>query len=111
MGIIYSPTGEPRLVPNAEEPSFLRQGYRRSPPNEKSSAPPIPEGEVGTSAATTENTVNVNSASLKDLTALPQVGTATAKRVQSQRPYQSLEDLIKAVPDVDWLALEPKISF
>lgn len=108
MGIIYSPSGEPRLIPDEEIAGFLKRGYRRQPPNpggreEIEPAPVAPPQSP--------DIINVNTASLKELTALPQVGTATAKRIQSQRPYTSVEDLIKVAPDVDWLALESKIGF
>ncbi|MBL1177652.1 ComEA family DNA-binding protein [Pantanalinema sp. GBBB05] len=113
MGILYSPTGEPRLIPDAEELGFLRQGYRRNPPHsggrEGKAIEPVTPSAPPESTAT--EIVNVNTASLKELTALPLVGTSTAKKIQQQRPYQAVEDLIKAVPDVDWVAIESKIGF
>jgi Helix-hairpin-helix motif len=40
--------------------------------------------------------VDINSASLKDLIALPGVGSATAKKIVAARPYTAVADLSKA---------------
>src|SRR5512136_864647 len=40
--------------------------------------------------------VNLNSASEKELEALPGVGAATAKKIIANRPYKSVDELSKA---------------
>src|SRR5215470_16318819 len=47
-------------------------------------------------AATTAEKVDVNSATEKELEALPGVGPATAKKIIAGRPYTSVQDLSKA---------------
>jgi DNA uptake protein ComE-like DNA-binding protein len=52
---------------------------------------------VGLAAASkSTGKVNLNSASEKELEALPGVGKATAAKIVSNRPYRSVEDLSKA---------------
>lgn len=41
-------------------------------------------------------TININSASAKDLESLPGVGPATAKKIIDNRPYKSVDELTKA---------------
>lgn len=57
--------------------------------------------------------IKINSASLKELTTLPGVGTGIARKVIENRPYESAEDLIAKVeiPSGDWLAIAHKLSF
>jgi DNA uptake protein ComE-like DNA-binding protein len=57
--------------------------------------------------------IKINSATLKELTTLPGVGTAIARKVVENRPYKSAEDLIAKVeiPTGDWLTIANKLSF
>ncbi|WP_231724536.1 ComEA family DNA-binding protein [Deinococcus actinosclerus] len=57
--------------------------------------------------------VNLNSASLEQLEALPKVGPALAARIVAGRPYRSLADLdrVKGVGPAALKALGPLVSF
>jgi len=55
--------------------------------------------------------VDINSASLKDLEALPGVGPATAKKIVAGRPYASVADLSKAGVSASTIAkITPLVS-
>jgi DNA uptake protein ComE-like DNA-binding protein len=57
-------------------------------------------------------TVNVNEASLSELTnKLPTVGIARARRVIEARPLRVIEDLIEADSKIDWHSIAHLIRF
>jgi DNA uptake protein ComE-like DNA-binding protein len=64
-------------------------------PPEKSARTRSPREEKKTTA-TPSSAVDLNSASQKELEALPGVGPATAKKIVAGRPYASVADLSKA---------------
>lgn len=106
--ILYSIDGEPREIPAGCVDRFLTQGYRRNPLGVKAATvEPLPV----VSAPVDPSLTSVNTASLKELIALPLVSTAIAKKIISNRPYEAIEDLIAKVEGVDWVSLQAQISF
>lgn len=118
MTIIYAPDGMPWEVPDSEIKNFARKGYRTSAPQRiKQVIPtlvvePVKEQSVHFSQPIVSQSMglNINTASLKDLSSLPGVTTAIARKVMSDRPYSSVEDLIAKSPDIDWVSI-PDLVF
>ena len=117
--ILHTSDGQPWQVPLSEVGRFLAQGYRRpepppvQPPNDQSGET-LPFALPSALKATSTAIVQINRDSLAKLIKLPLVGTAIAKEVIKNRPYQSLEDLIGRVAlptGQSWVALEHLISF
>jgi DNA uptake protein ComE-like DNA-binding protein len=102
--IMMSPPmpGTPYIVDAGQIPSLLQKGWWE--PVEESMAPTTEETPAGT-------TINVNTASLSDLTSLPGIGTAKAREVVKSRPYEKLADLIALDLGVDWASLSNQLSY
>ena len=105
--ILYAPDGQPVQV--FDVTAFLRQGYSVNPPNQ----PNQPKQAIAPSLAElTELTgsIDINTASIKELQSLPQVGVAIAKKIAAGRPYKDLSDLINRIPEIGWLGLRNQIT-
>jgi competence protein ComEA len=103
----------PALFPQPRVPTVTRVAL----PAATSPAPTTPEAPVyPTTTSITpliSGRVNLNSASLEQLEALPKVGPALASRIVAGRPYRSLADLdrVKGVGPAALKALGPLVSF
>jgi competence protein ComEA len=76
-------------------------------------AAPQTSPKSGSSVAQTRTKVDVNSADLEALETLPGVGPATAKRIVSGRPFNSLSDLekVKGLSKAKVDELKDKVTF
>ncbi|MDR6219545.1 MULTISPECIES: ComEA family DNA-binding protein [Deinococcus] len=103
----------PALFPQPRVPTVTRAAL----PAATSPVPSTPEPPTypTTSSITPliSGRVNLNSASLEQLEALPKVGPALASRIVAGRPYRSLADLdrVKGVGPAALKALGPLVSF
>jgi len=104
------------IYDKGEYASLIAQGWRRERPEIADPVPetaetlpePMPEDDEQSPES---GRVNVNTASTKVLTTLPEVGIAKAKTIIKSRPYSVIEDLIEKVAGVDWLSIESLIEF
>ena len=79
---------------------------------EKQSSPALSGSTGGSSTIGIGGTININSASEKELDALPGVGPVTAQKIIDNRPYQTLEELVskKAVTNSVFEKIKDKIT-
>ena len=61
---------------------------------EKQSSPAVSGSTGGSSTVGIGESININSASEKELDALPGVGPVTAQKIIDNRPYQTLQELV-----------------
>jgi DNA uptake protein ComE-like DNA-binding protein len=100
-----------------EYASLIAQGWRRERPDIVESMPEVEKElteqlqEDSGDQLPESGKVNVNTASTKVLTTLPDIGIAKAKSIIKSRPYSVIEDLIEKVQGVDWLSLESQVEF
>jgi hypothetical protein len=119
MPIFYEPQyGMPVEIPDGRENDFLQLGYRREPPQNPQDRPPTKKEEeikifspVADHAPPGAGFIQVNSASLKELSENLGLSTAQAKDLQKGRPYKTVEDLIAKIPGVSWVTLNSLISY
>ncbi len=108
----------PALFPQPRVPTVTRVALPvATSPAATSPASATPEAPVYPTTSSIEplisGRVNLNSASLEQLEALPKVGPALASRIVAGRPYRSLADLdrVKGVGPAALKALGPLVSF
>jgi competence protein ComEA len=79
---------------------------------EKQSSPSLSGSTGDNSAIGTAGSININSASEKELDGLPGVGPVTAQKIIDNRPYQTLEELVskKAVSSKVLDSIKDKIT-
>jgi hypothetical protein len=108
--ILYDPSGQPQQVFDVAINGFLKKGYSIDPPYQEPT--PISTSNVVDLRSRVElsGELDINTASLKELQALPHVGVAIARKIGSLRPYTDLSDLIQKVSDVPWLDLRDRIT-
>ncbi len=109
MAILYSPDGQSVQVFDSYIGDFLRQGYSATPPTQQNRS----EVAIAPSlAALTDLTgsIDINTASIKELQSLPQVGVAIAKKIAAGRPYKDTSDLINKIPEIGWMGLRSQIT-
>ena len=106
MATLYSIDGQPVQVSGSYIGDFLRQGYSPNPPNQPEQAIASPLAQL------TELTgaIDVNSAAIKELQSLPNVGVAIAKKIIANRPYKDVTDLLNKIPEIAWLNLRDQIA-
>jgi len=106
MPILFSPDGQSVEVSELRVKSYLKEGYKTQllPDGSFSQLPSVLR------LVETLGTVDLNNASLKEILALPEIGTALAKRVISGRPFASVEDAIAKFPEINWFALTSLIK-
>jgi DNA uptake protein ComE-like DNA-binding protein len=120
--IVYAPpTWMPTVVFSRGDAKSLvaNHGYRYDPPDSPrlpvDADAPRSEGMPASDEMASpfeDETVNVNEASLSELTnKLPTVGIARARRVIEARPLRVIEDLIAADPKIDWHSIAHLIRF
>ncbi len=94
------------LINQADFDSSIHELYEDAPESNKPEATdqPAPKEE------SQPTTVNINTASSDDLTSLQGIGKARAKQIIANRPYESLEEAQKKLPDLNWGDLNALVS-
>jgi len=106
MAILYSPDGQPVQVFDSYINDYLRKGYSTISPN-RSEAAIAPSLAVLTELT---GSIDVNTAPIKELQSLPQIGVAIAKKIIAARPYKDVTELLNKIPDIAWLDLRNQIT-
>jgi len=106
MAIVYSPDGQPVQVFNSYIEDYLKKGYSTAEPNR-------PESLIASPLAALvelSGSIDINTASMKDLQSLPPIGVAIAKNIVANRPYKDLAELINKISEVSWMDLRSQIT-
>ena len=115
MAIILFRGNMPTLFHSKGDASAALAGglYRRQPV--KVADEPTTEGQQVDNDEATEgaaaeppkpDSINVNSASLTELTSIKGIGLAKGRELIEKRPYLAAEDLVVVTEAVDWVQLE-----
>lgn len=93
--------GEQIYIPNVKDKELLSAKSSSSTSNKNSSENPD-----------TNDKININTTSAKDLESLPGVGPATAEKIISGRPYAAIEDIknVSGIGDATFEKLKDFIS-
>lgn len=105
MPTLYCPqTNQPVHVMDSRVSDYLKLGYRTSPPGG------TPRAEVVQAVVQQQGVsldgrpvIEVNKDTLAELSEKLEVATVIARKIRQHRPYTTPEDLINAVPEVNWL--------
>lgn len=106
MAILYSSDGQSVQAFNSYIEDFLKKGYSTIQPNQPESAIASPLAAL----IELSGSIDINTASIKDLQLLPLVGVAIAKNIVANRPYKDLAELINKISEVSWMDLRSQIS-
>jgi DNA uptake protein ComE-like DNA-binding protein len=86
--------------PPASEKVATNSNAKKSTAPTKAEATTGPRASASVASSTTHKHVDVNTATLQELEAVPGIGEATAKKIVAGRPYASLSELSRVgVPD------------
>lgn len=96
---------EPSSAPSATEQPLTPTG-RTDTARSGSSTPRV------ASAGTTQGLVNLNTATLQELEALPEIGPVKAQAIIEARPFSSIEDVmrVKGIKEGTFAAIKDKIT-
>ena len=107
MSILYSPDGQPVQAFGSYIEDYLKKGYSVTEPNQPESAIASP---LLASLTKLSGSIDINTASIRDLQALPLIGVAIAKKIVANRPYRDLPELINKIDEVAWMELRELIN-
>jgi DNA uptake protein ComE-like DNA-binding protein len=112
--------GTPYVVHGNEErfTQLIREGWWEpteetvTEPDPPVKPPTEPEETTPDPVAVEDDRINVNTATLSELTSLPSIGITKGNAIIAGRPYTGLPDLIELnLTGVDWLSLHAQITF
>lgn len=74
--------------------------------------PPTEPEDPADPVVVEDDRINVNTATLQELTSLPSIGITKGNLIIARRPYAGLSNLIALnLTGVDWLSLQAQITF
>jgi hypothetical protein len=112
--ILYNHDGMPVSVPPGREEDFLSWGYTYQPPGIKTKVENVPQPSSPpsiTQQSISPKVIDINSASLKDMSEVLGLSTAQGRSLRDNRPYESIQNLIDLFPDIEWGSRSSMIIF